>query len=194
MAAAAASRTRSGTPVKIISVVGRKNSGKTTLIERMIPILRARDVQVAVIKHDAHDFSIDHEGKDTWRVRRAGAAEVIIASGSQMAHMRNLSAPMEMDDLLARLASPDLVILEGYKRLNFPKLVVLRDTAELHDMHLDGDPSVVAHVLRHAPSSAAWASSVPQFWADEIAAISEFAMNHAMPLSTAPAPMPSAAE
>lgn len=171
--------------MKLISVVGRKNSGKTTLIERMIPLLRARDVRVAVIKHDAHNFSIDREGKDTWRVRQAGADEVIIASGSQMAHMRNLAKPMEVVDLLGQLDSPDLVILEGYKRLNFPKLVALRDAADLHDMRLADDPSVVAYVLRRMPNSAPPDSDVPQFWADEIEAITEFALNKAVSLSAA---------
>lgn len=168
--------------MKIISVVGRSGSGKTTLIERMIPILRGHGMRVAVIKHDAHDFSIDHEGKDTWRVREAGADEVIIASGSQMAYMRNLSAPMEVSGLIDQLASPDVVILEGYKRLNFPKLVVLRDAAELVDMHLAGDPSVAAFVLRRMPNAAPPDSKIPRFWADEIDAIAAFTLKTAAPV------------
>lgn len=168
--------------MNIISIVGRSGSGKTTLIERMIPILRGHGMRVAVIKHDAHDFSIDHEGKDTWRVREAGADEVIIASGSQMAHMRNLSAPMEVSGLIDQLASPDVVILEGYKRLNFPKLVVLRDAAELVDMHLAGDLSVAAFVLRRMPNAAPPDSKIPRFWADEIDAIAAFTLKTAAPV------------
>ncbi|MBI4178755.1 molybdopterin-guanine dinucleotide biosynthesis protein B [bacterium] len=165
--------------MRIFSVVGRKNSGKTTLIERMIPFFKAKGLRVAVVKHDAHDFSIDHEGKDTWRVRKAGADEVIIASGSQMAHMRSLPAPMEVGELLSHLASVDVVILEGYKRLNFPKLVVLRDASELFDMRLDGDPSVTAYVLRRAPNAAPPDSAVPRFWADEVERIAEFSWKKA---------------
>lgn len=167
--------------MKIISVVGRKNSGKTTLIERMIPVLRARGLRVAVIKHDAHDFSIDHEGKDTWRFRQAGAEEVIIASSSQMAHMRRLESPVEVGDILGRLGSVDLAILEGYKRLKFPKMIVLRDAAELVEMGLDREPTVVGYVLRRTPNANPPDSAVPRFWADEIDRVTAFIVEKAAP-------------
>ncbi|OGH62356.1 MAG: molybdopterin-guanine dinucleotide biosynthesis protein B [Candidatus Lindowbacteria bacterium RIFCSPLOWO2_12_FULL_62_27] len=163
--------------MKIISVVGRKNSGKTTLIERMIPLFRAQGLAVAVIKHDAHDFSIDQKGKDTWRFRQAGADEVVIASSSQVAHMRRLEAPIEVADILSRLESPDLVILEGYKRLGFPKLVVLRDAAELADMGLERESTVIGFVLRRTPNANPPDSRVPRFWADEVDRIAGFVLD-----------------
>ena len=167
--------------MKIISVVGRKNSGKTTLIERMIPIFRKREMRVAVVKHDAHDFSIDHEGKDTWRFRQAGAEEVVIASSSQLALMRRLETPVCPEEILSLLDSPDLVILEGYKRMHYPKLAVLRCASELTDMHLQDDPTVIGHVLRRLPNAAPPDSKTTQFWADEIVRIADFVCSNTMP-------------
>ena len=110
-----------------ICIVGRKNSGKTTLIERLLPELLARGRKVATIKHDAHDFDIDLPGKDTWRHRQAGSATTVIASSSKMAMVRLTDGDSSLDDLLRMVdRSYDLVIVEGLRRSPAPKILIHR--------------------------------------------------------------------
>ena len=110
-----------------ICVVGRKNSGKTTLIERLLPELIARGRRVATIKHDAHDFDIDIPGKDTWRHRQAGSGTAIIASSSKVAMVRLVDREAELDELLRLVdRSYDLVLVEGLRRSPLPKIVIHR--------------------------------------------------------------------
>ncbi len=113
--------------IPIISVVGKKKSGKTTFLERLIPALGARGVRVAVIKHDVHDFDIDRPGKDTHRLYEAGAGTVIIASPRKVAKVRRVEREPDLDELAAE-ASPqaDVVLTEGYKSRNKPKIEVFR--------------------------------------------------------------------
>lgn len=113
--------------MKIISVVGRTNSGKTTLIERLIPLLAARGARVATIKHDAHRFEMDHPGKDTYRHFAAGARISLIASADKVALQRRIDAPMTIDQLAARyIDDVDLIVTEGYKSADKPKIEVWR--------------------------------------------------------------------
>jgi formylmethanofuran dehydrogenase subunit E len=110
-----------------ISVVGRKNAGKTMLIERLLPELIARGRRVATIKHDAHDFEIDIPGKDTWRHRQAGSDTTIIASASKVAMVRLVDREAELDELLRLVdRSYDLVLVEGLRRSPLPKILVHR--------------------------------------------------------------------
>ncbi|MFH1995062.1 MAG: molybdopterin-guanine dinucleotide biosynthesis protein B [Nitrospinota bacterium] len=122
----------------IISVVGRSNNGKTTFIERLIPELKKRGYKVGTIKHDAHKFDIDHEGKDTWRMAQAGADTVVIASDKKLAMVKNISDSSSEDegretitfsiDRIAEWLFPDvdIIITEGYKREDKPKIEVNR--------------------------------------------------------------------
>src|SRR3990170_7266977 len=110
-----------------ICVVGCKNSGKTTLIERLVPELIARGRRVATIKHDAHNFDIDIPGKDTWRHRQAGSDTTIIASASKVAMVRLVDREAELDELLRLVdRSYDLVLVEGLRRSPLPKILVHR--------------------------------------------------------------------
>ena len=113
-----------------ICVVGCKNSGKTTLIERLVPELIARGRRVATIKHDAHDFEIDIPGKDTWRHRQAGSETTIIASSSKVAMVRLVDREAGLDELLRLVdRSYDIVLVEGLRRSPLPKILVHRDEA-----------------------------------------------------------------
>lgn len=117
--------------VPVISVVGRTNSGKTTLIEQILPELKRRGYRVGTIKHDVHQFDIDHEGKDTWRMTRAGADNVVIASGGKIAMIKNINREYHIDELSAWLFTDvDIIITEGFKKQNKPKIEVTR-TGEL---------------------------------------------------------------
>jgi molybdopterin-guanine dinucleotide biosynthesis protein B len=113
----------------ILQVVGYKNSGKTTLICKLIGELREQGYRVGVVKHDAHEFEIDHEGRDTWHHYEAGADAVAITSGGKSALIwRSESA---LDELAAAMQGVDVVLAEGFKSAPYPKIVLLRNEGDL---------------------------------------------------------------
>jgi len=113
----------------IVSVVGRSDSGKTTFLEKLIPALKARGLKLAVVKHDSHGFEMDRPGKDTWRLREAGADAVMISAPNQMALIRRgLEREATLDELAAMVEGHvDLVLTEGYKSGDKPKIEVSRE-------------------------------------------------------------------
>jgi len=133
--------------MKIFGIAGYKNVGKTTLIVELIEEFRRRDLRVATIKHAHHAFDIDHPGKDSYLHRKAGAEEVIVASARRFAHVRELDPGTEpaLDELLGRLGSVDLVLIEGYKHGEHPKLELRRAGVPTSSLAAD-DPSVLAIV------------------------------------------------
>jgi molybdopterin-guanine dinucleotide biosynthesis protein MobB len=113
--------------VPVICFVGPKNSGKTTLLEKVIRELSSAGLRVAAVKHDAHDFQIDHPGKDSYRFAAAGAEAVLIVSASKFALVARHDEAPTLESLVARHAQGvDLVLAEGYKASHFPKVVVHR--------------------------------------------------------------------
>ena len=113
-----------------IGIIGCKNAGKTTLIERLLKEFASRGLRVATIKHDAHDFEIDIPGKDTWRHRAAGSRLTIIASESKFALIRETEREAELDELLHLVDdSFDLVLVEGMRNSSLPKILVRRPEA-----------------------------------------------------------------
>ncbi len=114
-----------------ICIVGASNSGKTTFLEKLIPELAARGYRVGAIKHDAHGFEIDREGKDTWRLRRAGAGVIAISSSNMFASIRQTNAEMTLEEIGARFFwTEDILIAEGFKKERFPKIEVFRSAIE----------------------------------------------------------------
>jgi len=115
----------------IICIVGASDSGKTTFLEKLIPIMRDRGYRVGTLKHDAHGFEMDREGKDTWRHRLAGAQTIAIASPTQVASIRGTTEELNLDELAARYFwQEDVIFTEGYKRSNYPKIEVFRSAIE----------------------------------------------------------------
>lgn len=112
------------TKIPAISIMGWSGSGKTTLIEKLIPILHARGLRVGVLKHDGHHFDMDREGKDTWRFSQAGAEVVAIASPWQAAVLEYRR--LELADMLDRIRDVDLILVEGYKSSDLPRIEVHR--------------------------------------------------------------------
>lgn len=113
--------------VPVISIVGVSGSGKTTLVEKVVGELTSRGLRVGTVKHDAHGFEIDHEGKDSWRHKRAGAETVVLASGEQLAVIRDTEKGWEPARLVAAfLTHVDVVVAEGFKESGFPKIEVVR--------------------------------------------------------------------
>ncbi|MGJ8524782.1 hypothetical protein LMG33818_000490 [Halomonadaceae bacterium LMG 33818] len=115
---------------RVLGVVGWSGAGKTTLIEALLPLLQARGIQCAVIKHAHHAVDIDSPGKDSYRFREAGAVPVLLASSKRWAMMVETPQQQEpeLKTLLAQVATlqPDLVLVEGFKHESMPKLEVYR--------------------------------------------------------------------
>jgi molybdopterin-guanine dinucleotide biosynthesis protein MobB len=118
--------------MKVVAVVGRQGSGKTTLIERLIPALMRRGLRVSTIKHTHHhQIELEPPGKDSRRHRLAGASEVIIASDSGWARIAASSAPKGLKELLGELRPVDVVLVEGFKQLEWLRRVeVFRGVGE----------------------------------------------------------------
>lgn len=134
-----------GRPPPVIGVVGWKDNGKTTLVERLVAHLVVQGLRVSTIKHTHHSTDLDRPGKDTWRHRAAGATEVVLASSARYAILHELRAEPEpeLDGLLARMAPADLVIVEGFKRFPHPKVEVHRAARGTQLLARD-DPTVIA--------------------------------------------------
>ncbi len=114
-------------PSPAIAVVGRHNSGKTTLIEKIIAELVARGLDVGSVKHHAHGaFDIDYPGKDSYRHRAAGASETVIASPSLMARVKTLDHEEECSDIVGTMPGHDIVVVEGYRKSGLPTIEVMR--------------------------------------------------------------------
>jgi molybdopterin-guanine dinucleotide biosynthesis protein B len=156
----------------VLGVTGWKNSGKTTLVEKLVAELVRRGWKVATVKHAHHDFDVDKEGTDSFRHRAAGAFEVAIVSSRRWALMHELrdEAEPSLDAVLARLSPCDLVIVEGYKREGHPKIESRRRDAKDTTPLSAGDPTIVAIASDHAVTD-----DLPVFALDDIAAIADFA-------------------
>ena len=130
--------------MRVYGIIGWKNSGKTSLMERLVATLTARGFTVSTVKHVHHDVDLDHPGKDSHRHRIAGAVEVVLASAHRFALMREHRGPEpELPGILARMAPVDLILVEGYKRDAHAKIEVFRLGAG-HDLIQPGDPLVRA--------------------------------------------------
>ena len=160
---------------KIIGVAGFKNAGKTTLVEKLVVDLTSRGLRISTVKHAHHSFDIDHEGRDSFRHRAAGATEVAVVSSSRWAlihELRNEAEPT-LEDILQKLAPCDLIIVEGYKRDNQDKIEV-RNLSLDHPHLAGGDPTIVAIAATGAIAGA----PVPVFDRDDVSALSAFIISH----------------
>ena len=159
--------------MKVFGIAGYSGSGKTTLLEKLIPQFTARGLRVSVIKHAHHGFDIDRPGKDSYRHREAGASEVLLSCNDRWAlmHERRDGSDVTLDELLARLAPCDLVLVEGFKQEPIPKLEVWRP--ENGKPPLFPERSDIVAVA----SNVALATSLPRLALDDVAAIADFVMN-----------------
>jgi len=113
--------------VPIISVVGRSDSGKTTLLEKLIPELKRRGYRVGTVKHHAHTgFEMDKPGKDTWRHAQAGSDHVVIAAPDKVAAIWRTDREPTLDEIAAGIPHVDIILTEGYRWADKPKIEVVR--------------------------------------------------------------------
>jgi molybdopterin-guanine dinucleotide biosynthesis protein B len=156
--------------MKALGISGYSGSGKTTLIERLLPRLGAAGLRVSVIKQSHHDFEVDVPGKDSWRHRAAGAQEVLLTSPHRWMLVNELRGAPEpgLSEHLRRLSPCDLVLVEGYKQADIPKLEVWRASNARAWLHPD-DANFIAVVADQAPPG-----NIRHFANDDIEAITAF--------------------
>jgi molybdopterin-guanine dinucleotide biosynthesis adapter protein len=164
--------------MRVIGITGWSGSGKTTLILKLIPLLKGRGLTVSTLKHAHHMFDVDQPGKDSFEHRAAGAQEVLVASASRYALMRELRGATEpsLQELLGKLSPVDLVLIEGYKHGPHPKLEVSR-LANGKPLLLSTVPNVRALISDHAPPDC----PVPHLALDDLEGILATIDAHALP-------------
>lgn len=157
---------------RVFGITGWKNSGKTTLTEKLVTELTRRGRTVSTVKHAHHDFDIDQPGTDSFRHRAAGASEVAIVSDRRWALMHELRGEDEptLDAVLARLAPCDLVLVEGYKREGHRKIEARRQATSDRTPISTGDPTILA-VASDCPLPD---ETLPVFDLDDVTAIADF--------------------
>lgn len=157
--------------MKLWGVAGWKNSGKTGLMERLVAEFTRQGLQVSTVKHAHHAFDIDQPGKDSFRHRTAGATEVLLSSGRRWALMHELRDTDEpaLETLLAKLSPVDLVLIEGFKTAEHPKIEAhLPETGQ--PLLAPGDPTIRAVASTGQPDT----GGVPLFPHDDTGAIAGF--------------------
>lgn len=158
------------TMAPVISITGCGKCGKTTMVERLVAELTRRGYVIGTLKHDVHGFAMDHEGKDTWRHKQAGARAVAIIGPDQVAVIRSTPAgEFSVQDAIALLGPVDLVVTEGFKRAGFPKIEIFSSVRNEGRLLCGEDPQLLA-VAGDLPVE----TSVPVFNWNEISAIADF--------------------
>ena len=170
--------------MNVVGFAGYSGAGKTTLVEKLIPALKALGLRVSVVKHAHHKFDIDHPGKDTFRHRQAGAFEVVVASGKRLALMREFEAPneqLDVHDLIAELDDRvDWVLVEGFKNSDLPKIEIWRAVPEGVEerplRHVD-DKFIVA-IATDTPESLPQHTMLPVLDLNDVQALLHYLVNH----------------
>jgi len=156
----------------IVSFVGNSGSGKTTLLESVISQLTRKGFRVGTIKHDVHGFEMDKPGKDSWRHKQAGAVTTVISSPFQVGMVMDVEYEKSPEDLLALMPDLDLVLTEGYKTANLPKIEVFRSQISTTPICCN-DPSVIAIVCEEPIES-----DCPRFSPHDVEALAKFLIQH----------------
>jgi molybdopterin-guanine dinucleotide biosynthesis protein B len=164
--------------MKVFGFAGWSGSGKTTLIEQLIPRLVARAGKVSLVKHAHHAFDIDHPGKDSYRHREAGCSEVLVSSARRYAITHELRGERELTlaEAIARLAPCDLVLVEGYKTEQVPKLEVWRPSVGKPLLH-PVDRAVLG--IATDDPAALTGTALPVFRLDDVDEIATFVLANA---------------
>jgi molybdopterin-guanine dinucleotide biosynthesis protein B len=168
--------------MKVFGVAGYSGMGKTTLLARLVPALIARGLRVSLIKHSHKDIEVDRPGKDSYRLREAGCHEVLLLGSTRWALMHELRGTDEptLDYLLDRLQDVDLVLVEGFKHGDFPKLEVWR--AEIGKPTLwpqwPGIRAIACDAADAIPDAVSDAGAV-RLPLDDVEAIADFVLAHA---------------
>jgi len=154
--------------VPAVAIVGRSNSGKTTLLESLIPLLQARGYRVAAVKHYVHPgIEFDVPGKDSYRLAHAGADRVVLATPDRVVHVRRCEREPTLAEVVAEIRDVDLVLIEGHKQAVVPKIEVNRRERDAH--LVCGDDAQLIGVV----SDQRFDVDVPQFDLDDVAGVAD---------------------
>ena len=161
--------------MKVLGIAGYSGSGKTTLIEKLVPRLARAGLRVSLVKHAHHDFDVDHAGKDSWRHRQAGCAQVLVTSSKRWALMTELRGAPEpgLQEQLRHLAPCDLVLVEGFKFDPIPRVEVHRKSGGQPKLY-PADPHVIA-----VATDESLETGLPQLPLDDVDAIARFVIDFA---------------
>jgi molybdopterin-guanine dinucleotide biosynthesis protein B len=155
--------------IPIVSIVGKSDSGKTTLIEKLVPELTRRGYRVATVKHDVHGFEVDREGKDSWRHKQAGAHTVVISSPKKVALIRDVEKDLTLEEIREKLIQDvDLILSEGYKKDVQPKIEIFR-TEKHKELLCTKEDNLIAIV-----SDKKFRVGVPCLFLDDIRGVADF--------------------
>ena len=156
----------------IVSIVGKSGAGKTNLIEKLIPELKSMGFKVGTIKHDVHGFELDHPGKDSWRHKQAGSATTIISSPHKIGIVMDVDHDHTPDELATFFSGVDIILSEGYKRENKPKVEIFRD--KIHNQPLCLDDGNLIALMTDSDLDL----GVPQFSTGDINGLADFLIQY----------------
>ncbi len=168
----------------LVGLAGWSGAGKTTLLEAVIPLLRAAGLRLALIKHAHHAVDVDHPGKDSHRLRHAGADQVLLTSAARWALMAERGRPAEprLADEIQRLdpESFDLLLVEGFRHERFPRIELIRDPGPEHPALFPADDAIIAVA---APAAVELATTLPRLDPDRPATVADFIIKRLLPPS-----------
>ena len=165
--------------MKVFGVTGWKNSGKTTLVANLVEYLTGQGYAVSTVKHAHCDFDIDKPGSDSFTHREAGARQVLLSSNRRWALMNEMvdSAEPELDELLQHLQPVDLVLVEGFKMGDQPKIQVVRPANNTEVLPLEAQP-IVAIASDEQVEPSAYGCDGPLLQLDDVASIAAFIVDY----------------
>lgn len=163
------------TVMKIFGLAGWSGSGKTTLMVHLLPELVGRGLTISTVKHAHHDFEIDRPGKDSYEHREAGATEVMVTGGKRWALMHEIREQAEpsVAELMRHMSPVDLLMIEGFKNHDHPKLEVFRAVTG-KPLICKQDPRIVAV----ASDEALGGLDIPRLDLNNVPAIADFIIDH----------------
>jgi molybdopterin-guanine dinucleotide biosynthesis protein B len=165
--------------IPIVSIVGKSNSGKTSLIEKLVAELAHRGWRVATIKHNRHGFEVDHEGKDSWRHKKAGAVTTVVASPGRIAVISDIEGDYELARIRdGYIRNADIILAEGYKKNPHPKIEVFR--TDLERGRLCGPDDQLVAIAGDRPVSA----EVPWFDWNDASGLADWIVQRFLPRKT----------
>lgn len=177
--------------IPVLGFAAYSGTGKTTLLEKLIPELKIRGLKIAVVKHDAHGLTFDHEGKDSWRFSHAGADYSIVSGPDQAAIF--MSRPLEPFEAFAHVPDADLILVEGYKNGNFSQIGISRaatgngltaDVSRFVAVVTDEEDIKKEAAVKGAAAASSHESGVPVFGLDDIREIASFIVDNLSSFST----------
>ena len=164
----------------LFGVIGWKNSGKTTLMARLVAEFSARGLTVSAVKHAHHSFDVDQPGRDSYKFREAGARQVALVSPKRWALMHELRGEEKppLEEVISHIGPCDLVLIEGYKGGPFPKIEARSERSLTQAPLSDDDPLIVAIAAETGNGNESCSGSLPCFDIDDVTGIADFIAGH----------------